>query len=409
MGRINGERLIEDLSTLRTFGASGSGVVRPTYSEIDMQARIWLAERMSDAGLDPVIDGVGNVYGRSKNPGPAVVLGSHSDTQPEGGWLDGAMGVMHAIEVARSLLEDPATAHLAVDAVSWADEEGTYASFIGSRSFVNGLDSDDYAQAGTDGETVAQALARHGLTDRERVTLDPSRHVAYLESHIEQGPHLEDVGLQIGAVTTIVGIRSMQIHFEGQQNHAGTTPMHRRRDAAASLFRWAAELQERMPQAASPTSVWTIGDVAVEPGAQSIVPGKAMALLQFRDGDEATLDRMTALVRSLVAEHDSADGVRVRSEGPRGSIASAPMDAGVIGHVSEAAEHVAPGRWTAMPSMAGHDAQILAPHLPCGMVFIPSIDGVSHDFSEDSRTADIILGADVMAEACVRILGRQTV
>lgn len=403
MVRIDGERLLANLATLRTFGATGHGVVRPTYSDIDMQARRWLAEQMTKAGLDPVIDGVGNVYGRSTKPGPTVVLGSHSDTQPEGGWLDGAMGVMHAIEVAHTLHEDPSTTSLSVEAVSWADEEGTYAGFIGSRSFVDQISAADYQLTGPSGETVEQALTRLDLTNVARVRFEPHRHVAYLESHIEQGPHLEEVGLQIGAVTTIVGIRTMRIVFEGQQNHAGTTPMHRRRDAATALFRWANDLHDTMPTAASDTSVWTIGEVSVEPGAQSIVPGRAAAVLQFRDGDDAVLDEMTTLVRGLVDTYDDPAGVRVSAEGPIGSVAAAPMDADVVRHVCAAAEEVAPDAWTAMPSMAGHDAQILAPHLPCGMVFIPSIGGVSHDFAEDSRADDIVLGAQVLANATIRL------
>ncbi|MCH1434483.1 MAG: M28 family peptidase, partial [Acidimicrobiales bacterium] len=126
MVEIDGDRLLASLRELRTYGATGTGVVRPTYSDVDMAARRWLVEQMADAGLDAHIDGIGNAIGWSPNPGPAVVLGSHSDTQPEGGWLDGAMGVMYAIEVARTLLADPATAHLAVDVGAWADEEGTY-------------------------------------------------------------------------------------------------------------------------------------------------------------------------------------------------------------------------------------------------------------------------------------------
>lgn len=162
MVEIDGNRLLESLHKLRSFGASGNGVVRPMFSDIDMAARRWLVDEMSEAGLDARIDGVGTVFARSRNPGPAVVIGSHSDTQPEGGRLDGAMGVMYGIEVARAMHENPATAHLAVDVASWADEEGTYTSCLGSRSFVGTFPEVDFANTNSGGESVAEAFAPRG-------------------------------------------------------------------------------------------------------------------------------------------------------------------------------------------------------------------------------------------------------
>ena len=142
MPEINPDRLLADLRHLRTFGAEGNGVVRTSFSDVDMQAREWLRERMAEAGLAASIDGVGNVIGRSPNPGPALLVGSHSDTQPRGGWLDGALGVIYGLEVARALAESDQTRDLAVDAVSWIDEEGTYYGCLGSRSFCGVLDPD---------------------------------------------------------------------------------------------------------------------------------------------------------------------------------------------------------------------------------------------------------------------------
>jgi len=404
MDRIDADRLLGDLATLRSFGAHGNGVVRTMFSEIDVAAREWLVERMSEAGLEARIDGVGSVYGRSPNPGPAVVLGSHTDTQPEGGWLDGAMGVIHGLEVARALLADPATSHLAVDVASWADEEGTYGGFLGSRSFVGALTDEDFQATNADGESVQQVLDRLGWADRPRAELDPARHVAALESHIEQGPHLEHQGLRIGAVTAIVGIRGYEVVFSGQQNHAGTTPMDLRKDAAMAMFHFCSALDDRLRAAAGERSVWTVGQVSVEPGAPSIVPGRATIAIQFRDADDTVLDRMASVVEALVAERHSPDGVHVEITDRRRPLAPAPMESGVVAHVSAAAEAIAPGAWTHMPSAAGHDAQVLAPHLPTGMIFIPSINGVSHDFAEDSDHADIVLGAEVLADAVVRIL-----
>ncbi|MEM7096428.1 MAG: hydantoinase/carbamoylase family amidase [Actinomycetota bacterium] len=401
MVRIDADRLLGDLATLRTFGASGNGVVRPMFSDIDMAARRWLVERCTQAGLDAAIDGVGTVYGRSRRPGPAVVLGSHSDTQPEGGWLDGAMGVIHALEVARALAEDSETADLAVDVASWADEEGTYSSFLGARSFVGEDSPADLDHVGPAGETVGVALVRCGLEDRPRVRFDPNRHVAYLESHIEQGPRLDENGLKIGAVTAIVGIRALRVTFSGEQNHAGTTPMHRRKDAAAAMFDFGSELNRRMPTAAGDDSVWTMGQVSVLPGAQSIVPGHAEVMVQMRDTDPGVLDAMGAMVRAAAADVDSLDGVRVTVDDTDVDVAPAPMDPAIVDLVADAAESVTPGQWIRIPSAAGHDAGVLANHLPSAMVFVPSLRGISHDFAEDTDLDDIVLGAQVLAEATV--------
>jgi len=402
---VDGGRLLDGLRMLRTFGAHGAGVVRPTFSEQDMAARAWLRDRMSAAGLDASIDGVGNVFGRSPNDGPALVLGSHSDTQPEGGWLDGAMGVMYAIEVARSLAEDPETAGLAVDVAAWADEEGTYTSCLGAKGFVGAVDAETLAAQNVDGESVSEALDRVGLAGVPHARFDPARHVGYLEAHIEQGPSLEERGLRIGVVTSIVGIRGATVAFTGEQNHAGTTPMARRRDAAVAMFRFGHLLQERMAAAAGPTSVWTIGRVTVEPGAPSIVPGSAELAVQFRDQSDEVLQRMLDAVVTTAEEVDGS--VRVTVEPGHEPIAPTVMDADLRHHIGVAAERQAPGAWTEMPSAAGHDPMVLSHHLPCAMVFVPSIGGVSHDFAEDSHDADIVLGCRVLADATATILRDQ--
>ena len=406
MVEIDGDRLLASLRELRTYGATGTGVVRPTYSDVDMAARRWLVEQMGDAGLDARIDGIGNAIGWSPNPGPAVVLGSHSDTQPEGGWLDGAMGVMYAIEVARTLLADPATAHLAVDVGAWADEEGTYGTCLGSRSFVGDLDDDDFASQNAAGESVRQALARHGLADIEPARLDRARHIAYLEAHIEQGPHLEDTGMRIGAVTGIVGIRSRTVRFVGEQNHAGSTPMPRRKDAAAALFEFGVRFRERFAAVAGPTSVWTIGNLGVHPGAESIVPGAAWCRVQYRDPSDAVMTRFDDTLTELVAELTAAGPCEVIAEPSDHGMEPVVMDPAIVTAIGQAAAQRIPDGWVEMPSAAGHDANTFAPHVPCGMLFIPSIGGISHDFAENSHDEDIVLGCQVFADAVAGLLAQ---
>jgi len=407
MARINPERLLADLDHLRTFGASGTGVVRQSLSPVDMEARRWLAVRMEEAGLEASIDGVGNVFGRSPNPGRALLVGSHSDTQPRGGWLDGALGVIYGLEVARALLEDPATADLAVDAVSWIDEEGTFLGCLGSRAWCGVLDPEHEAAArDAAGTMLPDALAAAGLAGVARERLDPARTLGYLEAHIEQGPYLEEAGLEVGVVTSIVGIRGLNVHFTGEQNHAGTTPMDRRRDAGAALFEYAVRVRERFQALAGERSVWTIGRATLDPGAPSIIPGAAEMLLQFRDPDETRLDAMGAAAREIADAMTAAGPVAVEAVANRAPIAPTIMDAALQQAIAGAAEQRVPGRWMHMPSAAGHDPMVIAHHLPCAMLFIPSIGGVSHDFAEDSSRAHIVTGCQVLADATEAILRR---
>lgn len=401
---INGERLLEDLGKLRSFGACGTGVVRPTFSPEDMAARAWLRDRMEEAGLDAEIDGVANVLGRSPNPGRALILGSHSDTQPTGGWLDGALGVVYALEAARALAEEPATSELAVDVVAWSDEEGTYTSCLGSNSFVGTLGDAALGDANAEGESVAEAIERVGLASTPRRSLEPDRHIGYLEAHIEQGPHLEEKGLRIGVVTSIVGIRGATVTFTGEQNHAGTTPMNRRADAGVALFEFGVRLRERLMGIAGPSTVWTIGDVRVEPGAASIIPGYGEMIIQFRDPDDSTLQAMAAAIADLTVEMTAEGPVEIVTTPGRQPIPPTAMDPALQRHIAEAAELVVPGSWVSMPSAAGHDPMALSRHLPCGMLFIPSIGGVSHDFAEDSSPDDIVTGCNVLANAAASIL-----
>ena len=407
---IDGQRLIADLRRLREFGACGIGVVRTSLSPIDVESRHWLCRRLEEAGLDPRIDGAGNVIGRSRNPGKAVIIGSHTDTQPTGGWLDGAMGVIYGLEVARTLAETPATKHLAVDVASWLDEEGRFCGCFGSLSFVgetpaHALDSIDSTD-GT-GLTLRDALRAAGLEGVASERLDPERHVAYLEAHIEQGPYLEEEGNRIGVVTNIVGSRNFTVDFDGEQNHAGTTPMSRRRDAAHAMVEFAHAVYREFPAAAGERSVWTIGEMALEPNAMSIVPGKARLNLQFRDQDPQVLDRLEALSRDLLARANEGP-CRAEMHARKHHSVPAPMEEGLRRHLKRAAERHAPGRWTSMPSAAVHDAQILAGHLPSAMLFVPSINGVSHAFEEDTQEEDIVLGCQVLATATASVLAEST-
>jgi N-carbamoyl-L-amino-acid hydrolase len=396
MATVNGKRLIDDLRRLAEFGRFGSGVDRVSFSAPDLEARAWLRERMQAAGLDAAIDRVGNVRGVTRQSRRAVVIGSHTDSVPKGGWLDGALGVMYGLEIARSRLESAQVDTLGVDVVSFQDEEGTYLSCLGSRSFCGDLEESAIAQAKSQGgESLPAALAR-ARYDGTAWQRDPARHVGYLEAHIEQGPRLEAEGLRIGVVTGIVGIRRFRITAKGQADHAGTTPTAMRRDAARPLFELAHRVHTAFPELGSPETVWNIGVVHVRPGAANVVPSEADMVVEFRDTALSVLDRIEATLLGWVAALDGRAGVQVAAQ-PLSRIPptlmSEPLEALI--------ETVATARGVRsmrMPSGAGHDAMIVGRVMPAAMVFVPSIGGRSHDIVEDTTEADIVLGCEVLAD-----------
>ena len=406
MPRIDGARLIADLKRLAEFGRYKTGVHRPTFSKEDVESRHWLAARMAEAGLDPVIDGIGNVIGRSKVDGPKVLIGSHTDTQPRGGWLDGVMGVIYGLEVARAMRDDPATSGLGVEVASWADEEGHFSNFLGSRSFVGELAEAEIDQARhrDDGTPARDAIRAAGLEGKPRLQIEPGRHVGYLEAHIEQGGVLEHEKRRIGIVTSIVGIINYRIEFTGTQNHAGTTPMPIRRDAGVAMVRLCSAIYERFAALAAERSVWTVGRMLVEPGAPAIIPGRAEMVVQFRDASLPVMERFEAALLELVETANREGPCSVATT----VLARTPpttMEERFLKALDAAAETHAPGNWMRMPSGAGHDAQVIAHKLPAAMMFVPSIGGVSHHYSEDTEEADIVLGCQVFADGAARILG----
>jgi beta-ureidopropionase / N-carbamoyl-L-amino-acid hydrolase len=405
MPKINGERLLADLRRIADFGRYETGVHRPHLSPQDVESRRWLASRMKEAGLEPVIDGVGTVLGRSPRSGPRLLMGSHSDTQPRGGWLDGVMGVIYGLEVARALSEDPETAHLAVDVASWADEEGHWGQMVGSRSYV-GLFSEediDKARHRDDGTRMRDALKAAGFDQAPRVHFEEGRYRGYLEAHIEQGGLLEAGEKRIGIVTAIVGIFQYRLTFGGIQNHAGTTPMPIRKDAGVAMMRLYNDVMEAFPDLAGPRSVWTVGKMSVEPGAPAIIPGNAEMILQFRDADVAILEKFEAALMEIVAAHSRHGPCTVECLNLSRTMPTV-MDDRFLDAIEESAVVHAPGKHVRMPSGAGHDAQIIGLRLPAAMMFVPSIGGISHHFTENTADADIVLGCQVFADAAARIL-----
>jgi beta-ureidopropionase / N-carbamoyl-L-amino-acid hydrolase len=402
--QVDGARVLADLNALRGIGAYKTGVHKPTFSEPHMRSLEWLAGRLPEAGLTATIDGIGNVLGTSTKSGPKLLAGSHLESQNYAGWLDGPLGVVYALEAARVINSDPSVKG-AVEVAAWCDEEGHFGHFLGSRSYVGGVsDADiDAARDRSSGRTMRNALRDVGLAGRPRVTAERGRHIGYLEAHIEQGETLVGGDLAIGVVTSIVGIWQYKISFTGEQNHAGTTRMGVRKDAGLALARFCVAIDDRFPTLCGPRTVWTTGRITLDPGAPSIIPGRAEMLFQIRDDDPGVIDRLEGLLQSMAAEVTAQGRCSVKLERLRTG-APAMMD-GVFQQTIEAASaSFAGGKSIRMPSGAGHDAQILATIMPAGMLFVPSIGGISHHWSENTDDADIVTGAQVFVETCRRLL-----
>jgi len=402
--RFDGARVLADLNALRAIGAYKTGVHKPTFSEPHMRSLDWLVQHLPEAGLIAEIDGIGNVFGTSSKSGPKLLAGSHLESQNYAGWLDGPLGVIYALEAARVLNSDP-DVNGAVEVASWCDEEGHFGSFLGSRSYVGALSEQDVdaARDRNSARTMREALRDVGLAGRPRMTAERGRHIGYLEAHIEQGQTLEGGALSIGVVTSIVGIWQYRITFTGEQNHAGTTRMAVRKDAGLALAKFCVAIDEQFPGACGQRTVWTTGTIRLDPGAPSIIPGAAEMLFQIRDDDPAVIDRLEQLLRNLAAEASARGPCTVAVERIRTG-APAMMDASFQHAIETASKELAGGKSTRMPSAAGHDAQILSTIMPAGMLFVPSIGGISHHWTENTADADIVTGAAVFVDACRRLL-----
>ena len=401
--QANPDRALADLYRLREVGRYKTGVHRPTLSPEDMETRRWLVGELQAIGHQAGIDGIANVWSRAPGDGPFVLAGSHIESQNHAGWLDGALGVIYALEAARAAHEAGLGG---VDVMAFADEEGHLAGgFPGSQSAVGEM-TEEVIDSLTDRSgrgTLRALLAANGLADVQRVQIDPARYRAFFEAHIEQGQTLETTGNRIGVVTSIVAIWQYRLIFEGAQNHAGTTTMAIRRDAAAAMQRVWAGIQADFPGLSSPHSVWTVGDITLDPGQPSIIPGRVEMVFQFRDADQAILDRLHAHLEALIAAEDQNGPCSARLEVISQTVPAIMADAPQAA-LKAAGDALAPGKTLVMPSGAGHDAQVIAPHVPAAMMFVPSIGGISHHWTEDTSDDDIKLGVQVYVDAVRRML-----
>ena len=369
---ISGRRLLADLARLATFGGRpDGGVDRMAGTAADLRSRAWLAERLQAAGLRPRRDGTGNVFGcRADARGVRLLVGSHTDTVPAGGRLDGAYGVLAALEVARSLSEAGHPAAAAIEVVSFWDEEGAQPDAAGGL-----VGSTAFCEQGDLGEIGG-----------------------YLELHIEQGPRMETAGLELAVVDGIVGVDRYRVTVEGEPNHAGTTPLELRSDASRVVARVLAQLWDLI-RAIDPEMVGNAGCLDLEPGAPNVVPGLATMTVELRAPGAASLDAaagaLAACTRRAAAQERCAATVTRLSRKP-----PARFDLRLCALVEQACRDS--GRPTGrLTSYAGHDAGVLSRHVPCAMTFVPSSRGVSHAPQEYTEPQLLIQGAQALLESVV--------
>ncbi len=374
------------------------GTTRLAYSDADKAGRLLTIEMMKEVGLRVRVDSAGNIFGRreGKRNLPVIMFGSHIDTVPEAGRFDGVLGVMAAIECIRAVEESGrATAH-PLEVAIFANEEGqNYGALCGSRAVVGDINEESLSLAGRDGRTMGEAIRFiGGEPENIHSSIRQAGEIhAYLELHIEQGGELERLGLSIGVVEGISGIQYVDVHVQGVPNHAGTTAMELRRDALVAASR----LVLAVNQAASSEHlcrVATVGSVIISPNSANIIPGSADLIVEVRDLSE---ERLSQTLQHLQHQADTIaqDTGATFEFKERKLVPPIPAHAAVLAAVERASKTLG-FAYHRMPSGAGHDAQIIARMAPMGMIFVPSIGGVSHSPDEFTRAEDCARGADVL-------------
>lgn len=407
--KINRQRLQSDIETLAEIGRDKNyGIYRMAFSKSDMQGREWFKNKVEEAGLEFYQDGAANLHARYQwdEKRPSVIMGSHMDTVPAAGHLDGALGVIVALECLRCIKEQNLNVNFPLEAVAFSDEEGRFGGMLGSQAIAGMLTPEKIVNA-TDlnGITLIDAMKEVGLDAMN--ALHAKRHpdsvYAYLELHIEQGPVLDEMGISIGNVDAIAGLFKWDVVLTGTPNHAGTTPMGMRKDAFMGLSEFASQLQRILDENGSPRSVATIGRVEISPGAANVIPGKVEFSLEARDTNPDILnDLANAFRKSLSAiarKHELMFEFRVLSE-----ISPVKSDTGIV----ETIENVCKSLkipLLQMASGAAHDAQMLASITRAGMIFVPSKGGRSHSIAEWTDMDDIVKGANVALNTMYRIAG----
>lgn len=406
--RINSDRFLGGLDELARFGAQpGGGITRPAWSADYESAANWLCARMRNAGLSVRRDGAGNIIGRLGGEGPAVVMGSHIDTVPNGGALDGALGVLAGIEAVECLSDGGVAATYPIEVVAFADEEGQALDLFGSRAMAGRLTEKDIATASDDdGRPLTDHLAKIGCDVNSVLSARRGQDeiLAYLELHIEQGPELERRRLDVGIVECIPGIARCAFEFVGRQSHAGATSMQDRRDALTAAVSFMNRANQRFRD--DPTDArTTFGVVDVSPNILNVVPGHVHIEQEVRALSSKICDAIRIetceIAQETAAEHDIGLQIQKLNDD-----ADVRMDSRLTSLIEDVARGLEKKNCR-LPSWASHDCQIMATRWPSAMIFVPSTGGLSHHPDEHTPSDKLISGAELLMEVIVSDLSSE--
>lgn len=405
--RINGARLWQSLMDLAAIGATEKGgVKRLALTDLDRQGRDLVVRWGREAGLEVTVDQIGNVFMRREGRNPAlfpIVTGSHVDTQPTGGKFDGNYGVLAGLEVVRTLNDMGIQTEAPIEVAFWTNEEGSrfVPVMMGSGVFCGAVKLETaYAARDVDGKSVREELERIGYLGDEV----PGKHPigAYFETHIEQGPVLEDADKVIGVVPAVMGLSWYDCTVTGMEAHAGPTPMGLRRDAlqvATSIMQETVQIANRYP----PYGRGTVGMVQVFPNSRNVIPGQVKFSIDLRNVNDELLNTMHEEMLAFVAKTRSESGLGIEIE--RVSYyPPCPFHPDCVHAVRKATEKLGYSTMDVV-SGAGHDAIYAARVAPSGMIFVPCKDGISHNEIEDAQPAHLEAGCNVLLHAMLERAG----
>ena len=406
---INQEQLQSDIETLAEIGRQEDyGIYRMAFSDGDMQGRKWFKDRIKEAGLEFYQDGAANLYARYNwdDQHPSVMMGSHQDTVPGAGHLDGALGVIVALECLRCIKEEQLETRYPLEAIAFSDEEGRFGGMFGSQAIAGKLTPEKIFNAvDLDGIKLTDAMQAVGLNamDALHAKRNPDSLHAFLELHIEQGPLLDKMSISVGNVDAIAGLFKWEVSLIGTPNHAGTTPMDMRKDAFMGLSEFASQVQRILDENGSSRSVATIGRVSISPGAANVIPGNVEFSLEARDTNPDVLNDIAQAFRKSLSAIARKRDLMFEYKG-LSEIQPVKSDTGIVETIETICKSLKIP-FLQMASGAAHDTQIMATITRAGMVFVPSKDGRSHSIAEWTDMDDIEKGANVALNTLYRIAG----
>ena len=411
---VNSDRMLAAFDELARIGATGDGGVhRPTFSEAHLAARRWFQEQIERSGLEFRTDGAGNHSAFLPNVGrvggarppyrdQTLLLGSHLDSVPNGGRFDGALGVMAAFEVLRTIQDAGIKLNVNLEAIDFTDEEGTLVGLLGSAALAGHLQPDLLQSPRGGRDALVEGMNRAGLSDEGALSAARPKEsfAGYLELHIEQGKRLERAGIDIGIVSAIVGIWSYRLSFIGRADHAGTTSMDDRLDASlgASAFSLAAR---ELVMRDFPNCVVNVGKMEFSPGAFNIIPSRVDVSLEFRSPDEEQFKRLDSVLLERARQEAGRFNLDLRVEF-LGKHSPSLMNNQVQSTFAEACNELGLSHLS-LTSGAGHDGQSFDGLCPVGMIFVPSKEGASHSAREFTEWKDCVNGANVLLQTVLRL------